>query len=334
MTNASLKFHYHPQKGWLNDPNGLSYFQGQYHLFYQHVPECEYPRKYPMCWGHAVTRDFLEFEELPEAICPDTEYDAGGVWSGTAVEHEGVLYCYYASVDGQGRQIISLATSRDGLHFEKYPGNPIIREYPPEGSRDFRDPAVLCCGDMNYLVIAAADTRRGTGNLLLYRSRNMTGWEYVGVLYEYADCKYCECPSIVKYGEGYILAVSVCKNDGTHYFEVLYGDFDGRSFKPQIVSHFQKGPDEYAGQVFSAPDGTPILISWIPGWKYQPKEKCIGCLSLPLKLSLSGGKLKAYPIPALAEKLDAEGGLTDSYIREEFVNGGEEVYIHLLETPK
>lgn len=330
LTNADFKCHFHPKKGWLNDPNGLSYFGGQYHIFYQHLPDSEYPDGSSMHWGHAVTKDFLNFEELPTAIDPDMPYDVSGVWSGTAIEKDGMLYAFYASLDGERKQTVSVAYSKDGVNFEKYPGNPVISDYPADGSADFRDPAILYDGGKYYLVIASADRKKNTGNMLLYTSDDVFNWEYCGVLKEYEDCRYCECPSFVKCGDGYILSVSVCPNHSNHYFEVMYGSFDGRSFNAEIVSHFQKGPDEYAGQIFHAPDGRNILISWIPGWDYQPKEKCIGCLSLPLELTVSDGKIKAYPVKEVQSVVDGDGTVTDAYIKEEYINHGEEVRIRLL----
>ncbi len=127
-SNAELKWHYHPARGWINDPNGLIDFRGQYHVFYQHTPTNERPPA--LVWGHAVTRDFLHWEEKAPAIVNDRDYDIRGVWSGTAIEKDGVLYAFYSSADANGRQTISLAVSRDGETFEKYPGNPIISAYP------------------------------------------------------------------------------------------------------------------------------------------------------------------------------------------------------------
>ena len=122
-----LKYHYRPSKGWVNDPNGLVYFQGYYHVFYQHAPDFEIPRQQPMHWGHARTKDFLTWEELPIALYPDREYDNNGCWSGTAIIKDDVLYLFYASVRGEEKiQTVSVAYSKDGIHFEKYEGNPVI----------------------------------------------------------------------------------------------------------------------------------------------------------------------------------------------------------------
>ncbi len=332
MTNHSLKYHFYPQKGWINDPNGLSFFKGQYHLFYQHCPGFEYPGQAPHIWGHAVTQDFLHFEELPLALDVSEPYDCHGVWSGTAIEKDGKLYVFYASIDKADKQTVSVAFSEDGVNFTKYAGNPVISNHPCNTNNNFRDPAIFIEEGICYLVIASADADRKMGTLVLYRSTDCLQWELVGNMLEYPEAIFCECPSFVKHGDGYLLACSVCK-ENRHYFEVVYGDFDGRVFTPKITSHFQKGPDEYAGQVFSAPDGRSVLISWIPGWAYQPKEKCIGCLSLPCELTVEGDKIKAYPIAEVRHLLDKDDTVVDDYIREKFVNKGEEVEICLLQKP-
>lgn len=326
LSNSTLRYHYHPEKGWLNDPNGLCFFKGKYHIFYQHNTDTEYPVADRMVWGHAVTTDFLHFEELPVAVSTGESYDCNGVWSGTAAEKDGRLYCYYAGISETHKQTVNLAFSDDGLHFEKYAGNPVIPDFPADGSNDFRDPAVLTDGDNVYLAVASADKKKKTGNVLLYKSRNMTDFSYVGVLTEYEDCVYCECPSFVRDGDRYILSVSVCPNGKPHYFEVLRGDFDGKTFLPETVSHFQKGPDEYAGQIFHAPDGRNILISWVSGWDYRTEEKCIGALSIPLEIKAKDGKITAYPVREVAHLVDGDC-ITDDYITEKYINGGEEVHI-------
>lgn len=327
LTNSVLKYHYHPAKGWLNDPNGLSFFKGKYHLFYQHNTDTEYPVSDNMVWGHTVTEDFLHYEELPVAIPKGDSYDSNGVWSGTATVADGRLYCYYAGISEDHKQTINLAYSDDGVHFEKYDGNPVIADYPADGSEDFRDPAVMTNGGYVYLAVASADKKKKTGNVLLYRGTDMTSFEYCGVLAEYENCVYCECPSFIRDGDSYILSVSVCPYGKPHYFEVMRGTFDGVRFTPVIVSHFQKGPDEYAGQIFRAPDGRIILISWISGWDYRPRKKCIGALSVPLEIREKDGKLTAYPVKEVTHLVSHDGCIKDAYITEKFVNGGEEVFI-------
>lgn len=371
MLSYDLKYHYRPAKGWMNDPNGLVYFNGYYHAFYQHAPGHEHPWHEPMAWGHARTKDFITWEELPVALWPDQSYDSGGCWSGTAIEHNGVLYLFYASITeeaGEKHQSVSMATSTDGIHFTKSPLNPIIPGYPADGSRDFRDPAVLKDGDTFYIVMASASPENNAARLLLYESRDLTAWSYSGILYEWlggqganaVQMRYCECPSFMKYGDKYLLTVSVCEKD-RHYFTAMYGSFNGKKFCPEISGNVHFGPDQYAGQVFEDHLGRHIMITWVPGWSYSTfAEKSLGCLSLPIELKIADGRIIGYPIEevrhllkdsdphvsvtengfiirrSLREDVVYEGTidnlriLRDEYLVEVFLNGGESIYCAVL----
>ena len=110
-----LKHHYQPKSGWINDPNGLVYFCGYYHIFYQCAPNHEVPWKEPMCWGHARTKDFINFEELPIALYADMPYDSLGSWSGTAIVKDDTLYLFYASVEKLPEATEVYKDSRKGL---------------------------------------------------------------------------------------------------------------------------------------------------------------------------------------------------------------------------
>ena len=358
----TLKHHYRPAGGWVNDPNGLVYFKGYYHIFYQHAPDYEVPWKQPMYWGHARTKDFLTWEELPVALCPDRDYDSDGCWSGTAIVKDDVLYVLYASVRGQEKiQTVSVAYSEDGIRFEKYGGNPVIDRYPAEGGPDFRDPAVCFMDGAYYCVMATGNPSDRAARLLLYKSEDLFSWEYIGVMGEWADCKYTECPSIIPNEELCLLAASVCPLAGKHYFSLMYGDFDHGKFTAKYSAEVDKGPDQYAGQAFKDHLGRNILISWVPGWSYVGlAERDVGCMSVPRELKLRNGKITAYPIAELQHLLKDEdpsvkrteegfviertdrapvvysGKITDlkilrdGYLVEVFVNDGEEVYTALL----
>lgn len=368
--NTNLKYHYRPKKGWMNDPNGLIYFDGYYHLFYQHAPDCEQPFKHAMFWGHARTRDFLSWEELPVAIKNDKSYDEGGCWSGTATEKDGILYLFYASViesKGYGHypQTVSVAYSKDGINFEKYEGNPVIDTFPKEGSKDFRDPAVIKTKDKYYLVMATGNREDNAARLLVYESDNLFDWKYNGVLHEWLGgdtdkMLYAECPSFMKHGDKYVLCTSFVKEPDTCCFAIMYGDFDGSKFIPEISSEIQMGPDQYAGQAFTDHLGRNILISWIPGWKYAGEPKSIGCLSLPMEITVKDGKIYAYPVKEVQHllkdsdenvEITSDGFIVkrnlkpdvvykgnindikimrDEYVLEIFVNGGEYVYAAVL----
>ncbi len=358
-----LSCHYKPQKGWINDPNGLVYYKGYYHVFYQYAPDFEIPRKQPMHWGHARTKNFIDWEELPVALFPDRDYDGNGCWSGTAAVKDDTLYLFYASVKGEELvQTVSVAYSTDGISFEKYKGNPVIDRYPDDGGPDFRDPAVCRIDGQYYCVMASGNPESGTGRLLLYKSGDLLHWDYAGVMREWEGCKYAECPSLVPAGDGlYLLAASVCPYGKKHYFSVMYGFFSEGKFTIEHIAEVDKGPDQYAGQVFRDHLGRNILISWIPGWSYAGfAEKDVGCMSVPRELTLKDGKITAFPVKEAQYLLKdedeclerTENGfvvkrngrmpltyagdikdikiLRDAYIAEIFVNGGEEVYTVLL----
>lgn len=360
---ANLNYHFRPQKGWINDPNGLVYYNGYYHIFYQHAPNHEVPGKEPMHWGHARTKDFLTWEELPVALYPDKEYDNNGCWSGTAIVKDDILYLMYASIKGeQFKQTVSVAYSRDGIHFEKYQNNPVIAHYPKDGGPDFRDPAVCHFNNVYYCVMASGNPESKTGRLLLYKSTDLFTWDYCGVMSEWQNCKFTECPSFMEADNGlFLLTASVCPLDKQHFFTVMYGKFENNKFSITKSAEVDKGPDQYAGQVFRDHLGRNILISWMPGWDYIGyAEKDIGCMSIPRELKLKDGKITAYPVKELQHLLKdedeclerTENGfivkrngrepityvgdikdikiLRDAYIVEIFINGGEEIYSALL----
>ena len=139
-------YHFSPPCGWMNDPNGLVYFRGEYHVFYQFHPYSSQGGL--MYWGHAKSSNFTTWEHLPIALAPDAPYDKNGCWSGGAIVIEDVLYLIYTGhydENGERRQTQNIAFSRDGIHFEKYIGNPVIEAASaPMGvsKADFRDPFV------------------------------------------------------------------------------------------------------------------------------------------------------------------------------------------------
>ncbi|MBQ2916249.1 MAG: glycoside hydrolase family 32 protein [Clostridia bacterium] len=354
-----LKLHYKPAKGWVNDPNGLVYFKGYYHVFYQHSPNFEKPWNESMHWGHARTKDFVNWEELPVALFPDHEYDSNGCWSGTAIVKDDTLYLIYASV--YLSQTVSVAYSKDGINFQKYENNPVIDHYPPDGSADFRDPAICCIDGTYYCVMASGNPEANAARLLLYKSEDILNWNYVGIMKEWENAKITECPSFMQAGDKFLLSASVCVSDSEHYFNVMYGDFKNDKFEIEYSAEIDKGPDQYAGQAFRDHLGRNLLITWLPGWSYAGAvEKDIGCMSVPRELKLINGKIYGYPVEEVRfmlkdedpcvkrtekgfiverncrEPLIYEGEISDlkiirdEYLVEIFVNGGEEVYSVLL----
>ena len=359
---SDLKCHYKPKKGWLNDPNGLVYYKGYYHIFYQHAPDFEIPWKQPMHWGHSRTKDFINWEELPVALYPDKDYDEAGCWSGTAIVKDDVLYLFYASVKGEDRiQTVSVAYSSDGINFEKYEKNPIIDHYPADGSSDFRDPAVAYIDGKYYCVMATGYPETKKARLVIYESENLFDWTYKGIMAEWDKANCAECPSFMQTKDKFLLTASVCAIEQDHYFYVMHGTFENGVFKSELSAMFDKGPDQYAGQVFKDHLGRCILMTWIPGWKYENSfSKNVGCMSVPREIFEKDGKLYSYPVEEVRHLLKdsdetlkmTEDGfmiertnrepvihsgkvtdlkiIRDDYVLEVFVNGGECIYTVLL----
>lgn len=361
-----LQYHYKPKKGWINDPNGLVFFDGYYHMFYQHLPHYEKPGNEAMHWGHARTKDFINWEELPVALYPDKSYDCDGCYSGTAIVKDDILYLFYASIkipEGETSltQTVSVAYSKDGIHFEKYEKNPIIDCYPEDGGPDFRDPAVICIDGKYYCVMATGNPETQKGRLLIYDSDNLFDWKYKGIMSEWDNCEFTECPSFVKAGEKYLLTTSVCPLNEKRYFSIMYGNFKDGVFKAELIDEIDKGPDQYAGQVFLDDKGRNILITWVPGWSYVGfAEKDIGCMSVPRQLFVKDGQIYGYPVEEVrhllkdndpAVKITEDGFIIertgresvvyhgeiaelkiirDEYLVEVFVNGGREIYTAVL----
>ena len=186
VTNERYRLGYHlmPASGWMNDPNGFSYYNGYYHLFYQYYP---YAAEWgPMHWGHARSKDLIHWETLPVALVPTRPQD--GCFSGSAVAFDDRLWLIYTGnhvIDKEkdiNRQDQNLAYSADGIHFEKYDGNPILAEAPSDNNpADFRDPKVWQEDDGFRMVVGSRD-KDGLGRVLLYSSKDLKQWDYVGAI--------------------------------------------------------------------------------------------------------------------------------------------------------
>lgn len=300
-----LTHHFEPEKGWINDPNGLCFFQGQYHAFFQHYPH--EPKWGPMHWGHAVSNDLIHWEELPIALYPDMPYEnEGGCFSGSALEKDGVLYLMYTSVSKEQGQTQSIAISRDGTHFEKYAGNPVIGKSPldPE-NKDFRDPKIFSYGDSYRMVCGAG--MDGLGCVLLFRSDDLLHWEYIGPIFQSRDYgPVPECPDLFPLGDKWVLLFS--RMDETRSAQFVVGDFDGEHFTPESFQQPERGTDFYAPQTFLDEKGRRIMIGWLFNWNRNVPENAVraGALSIPRELTLQNGTVCNFPVAEAAGLLTAE----------------------------
>ena len=309
-------YHFMAETGWINDPNGLIYFKGKYHFFYQYNPysgfwDC-------MHWGHAVSEDMIHWEYLPLALAPSEVYDdhlKGGCFSGSAIEHDGKLFLIYTGTCNNGNgfeQAQCIAYSEDGIHFEKYEGNPVITA--PEGVPTdlFRDPKVWKHDDTYYVVCGAS--KNGFAQARLYKSTDMFHWEFVNVLAESrGEWGYMwECPDFYPVGDKYVLMFSpMGGKERTSVYLVGDFDYDTGKFFYTISGEIDWGFDYYAPQSFLAPDGRRILVGWANAWDWMPfwkdwgptyQEGWCGFFNIPREAVLAeDNTLKFIPVKELQD---------------------------------
>lgn len=308
-------YHFTAPVGWINDPNGFSIFEDKIHLFYQHHP---YSTEWgPMYWGHAVSEDFIHWEDLPVALAPDRKYDAEGCFSGTAIDEDGKQILAYTGVEkyrdngnlGDFYQQQCIAWG-DGVAYEKSPYNPVIPvSLLPAGFsvNDFRDPKIFKQNGEYYMLIAARN-KDGNGELPLYRSHNLRDWEFISIVAAndgtYGDM--WECPDIFKLGGKDALIVSPMhikpnkKGVREGYSTImLVGEFRDFKFTDYEVISMDSGPDFYAAQTLLTKDGRRVLIAWMQAWEnfIKPeKYSWHGMMTLPREICLENGRLIQRPV--------------------------------------
>ncbi|WP_274361928.1 glycoside hydrolase family 32 protein [Paenibacillus thermotolerans] len=307
-----LAYHVMPPAGWMNDPNGLVYYNGEYHAFYQHYPFR--PNHGPMYWGHVRSSDLVHWEHLPVALAPSEPYDLGasggyGCWSGSAVCDDGgkLVLIYTGHVDGRmPEEAQCLAYSEDGVHFEKYAGNPVVSGPPEEGCFGFRDPKVWKRGDTWFMVVGSG--KDGLGRGLLYKSGNLRDWSYAGVAAESDGTRgnMWECPDLFPLGENdeHTLIISPMNMDGAKNYYIS-GSFDYESGKLDEIyaDRLDYGFDFYAPQTFADGRGRRILIAWMNIWGARMPEQedgWMGALTVPRELTrASDGSVRMQPVEEL-----------------------------------
>ncbi|MDO3527566.1 glycoside hydrolase family 32 protein [Ralstonia pseudosolanacearum] len=306
-------YHLCPPQGLLNDPNGLIFWRGAYHVFYQWNPHgCRHENKH---WAHARSTDLIHWELLPPALAPDAPYDEDGCYSGCAVEVDGDLFLLYSgnvrSPDGGRASYQCLAHSRDGVGFDKL--GPVINGVLPGYTGHFRDPKAWRQGDHWYAVLGAQRTDL-TGTVLLLKSPDLRQWQSLGELIAPAlPCYMYECPDLFTLDRRTVL---VCcqqtmetgaggnrRSDVAGYMlgqiDLERAQFPHSGFRP-----LDQGFDFYAPQTLLGPDGRRLLIGWM-GLPVQPQTPTVAsgwmhCLTLPRELTLEGDQLMQRPARELA----------------------------------
>ncbi len=308
------QFHFTTRRGWNNDPNGLVYYDGEYHLYYQHNP---YDRDWGnMHWGHAVSRDLVHWEELGDVLQPDA---LGAMFSGSAVvdrdntsgwgtkDNPPIVYAYTAA--GR-RQTQCMAYSLDrGRTLVKYAGNPVIDSQVRWNTTDTRDPRLLWYGPGKHWVMVLFE-RDGHS---IYTSDNLRDWTWQSHV-----SGFWECPDLFELpvdGDPGRTKWVMYGAAGTY----LIGSFDGKTFTPEGGKYHYTSGDIYASQTFSdTPDGRRIQIGW--GQIEQPGMPFNCQMQLPTELTLrttrDGIRMASFPVEEvrslLHRQFTAEGPLTEA----------------------
>jgi fructan beta-fructosidase len=348
------QFHFSPQKGWMNDPNGMVFYNGTYHVFYQHYPDSTVWG--PMHWGHASSKDLIHWQHLPIALYPDS---LGMIFSGSAVFDQNnssglgtnenpPLVAMFTYHDMKGEQTgkndfqtQGIAFSADGgLTWTKYQNNPVIKN---PGIRDFRDPKLLWWeqGAQWIVTLAVKD------HVEFYGSKDLKTWSRLSEFGREQGNHggVWECPDLfpVKDDQGnlqWVLLVSINPGapkggSGTQYF---VGRFESGSFQPYdtVTRWIDHGADNYAGVTWSGipdTDGRRIFIGWMSNWNYAnvvPTEPWRSALTLPRSVSLikqsNDWLLKFTPVAEMEKIIEnrmqfkAQGDLPAQQVLMEFEN--------------
>lgn len=316
------RFHIEPPDGWLNDPNGLSFYKDEYHVYFQYSPIAADGHT-PRGWGHYHGSDLMHMTYDRAVMMPDIPEDSHGVYSGSAIENDGVLHIFYTGnvkmtgdydyvKAGRGANVIHVTTTDGSKMSEK---QVLLRnsDYPDFCSCHVRDPKVWKEGDAWKMVLGAR-TLDDEGCVLVYESDDLITWKYTGKVYKEGYGYMWECPDYFEIdGKGFL---STCPQGMPHY-ETKWQNLNESGYFPvqgkledSVLGDFTEwdmGFDFYAPQTFLDPQGRRILIGWLGmdnkaygnattelGWQH--------CLTIPRVVTVApNGKLRQQPIAEFDE---------------------------------
>ena len=317
MQTDRLTHHLMPPVGWLNDPNGLCWYKGRYHVFFQYSPfEANGGLKF---WGHYSSEDMISWRYEGVPLLPDSIYDCHGVYSGSAIAEKDKLHLFYTGnikMDGDydyinnGRQSSTLhVESADGLHFGTKEVAVSCEDYPENYTCHIRDPKVWKEGE-EYRMILGGRQKSDQGAVLFYRSEDLKNWKFDSELTTEKAFGYMwECPDFFTLEGQEVLSVSPQGLTREEFrFQNIYqsGYFILKDGKPEekAFREWDHGFDFYAPQTFQDGKGRRILIGWmgLPDVEEEytnPTAKDEGwqhCLTIPREITLHDGRLYQYPV--------------------------------------
>jgi fructan beta-fructosidase len=340
------QFHFSPKSNWMNDPNGMVYYNGTYHLFFQHFPEKTVWG--PMHWGHATSTDLFHWQEQPIALYPDS---LGYIFSGSAVvdfnnttgfgkKGKPAMVAIFTHHNDQleklkqnNHQYQSIAYSNDsGKIWIKYSGNPVLKN---PGIADFRDPKVMWFEkDKKWIMTLATKDR-----ITFYASPDLKTWtkqSEFGASFG-AHGGVWECPDLFKLTydgkDRWVLLVSINPGgpNGGSVTQYFTGQFDGKTFTPAdtLTRWMDVGPDNYAGVTFSNTGNRRILIGWMSNWLYAnkvPTTEWRSAMTIPRELSLVNINGKAIlaqkPVKELSTVIKSDLSADPPPLADQDITGG------------
>ncbi len=316
------KFHIQPNTGLLNDPNGFSYFNGKYHLFYQWFPLG--PVHGVKYWYHLSSSDMVTWEDEGVAMKPDTIYDSHGVFSGTALPVNNKLFLFYTGNTRDENwirnpyQCISIMDIEGNISKNK---EPFIKNVPAGYTDNFRDPKIFEKNGYYYCLIGA-ETDDKKGAIVYYHSKDLSSWEFKGEIktgFIKNSGFMWECPDYFEFEKKAILMFSPqgMEAEGELYRNIFQSgyligekiDFETGKFTHQKFKEFDRGFEFYAPQTIEDAKGRRILIGWfgLPGIDtVTDKFDWAHCLTIPRVLELKNDILYQKPLPELSKLRKSE----------------------------
>lgn len=305
--------HLEPPNGLLNDPNGLTYFNGEYYVFHQwNRFSCNHTYKE---WGLFKSKDLLNWKHEGSAILPDCMTDSHGVYSGSAVATDNELKIFYTGNTKnqlKRKSYQCIVESKDGRTFIKKSSF----ETPNNFTEHHRDPKVIYFDNQWCMLVGAQDLNY-RGSIALYTSYDFNEWKYQGVLFHSPDLdQMCECPDLLDFGDQQVLLVCPQKRniiedtDISSYSGYYIGNIEDKSFQPSsVLTSLDEGFDFYAPQTFKDPKGRHLMWAWMSKMNSIEEQACptrtygyLHCLTMPREIVLENGVLLQRPLEEFLHK--------------------------------
>lgn len=320
-------YHFYAPKGWINDPNGVIFYNDNYHIFYQYNP-------YENHWnnisiGVARSKDLLKFDDFNVVLAPTKEVD--GIFSGSIIEKDNALHLIYTKHIERNnfrKESISEAFSNDGTSFRS-DFKELVDEHtlPLFDSENFRDPFIYKEKDTYYLFIASRDKEENLGKVFVLRSKTLDNFKYyfeIGPLEVFGEM--VECPAIGKIGDYYVLVYSKIKKDEsgkdihTTGYLILDMDLENNYYAILKCGVMDASKDFYAPQLFKTKTGELALISWFDSWDYKPIEQehdleSCGLFTYPRILEIENGAIIQKPYKEIQKYVETQFKYLGGFIK-------------------